>query len=275
MILSTVDRSIEKAPAVPFVRHDSASVHPDEVEMDKKGPPKDINIFYATGSSLRAELPRGHRSRVHIRPISSGFAVENRSVFANVSKHLAGISRLEFKLPAKQSRHHYYELAINERWWADDDILTYSQFHKTFGIIDPDASPTILIEKQEKLSEPIQLRHTTPDHLLKMLQQSGRTKTADRIAELISICEEDEDEHYQMDSLKSIARFFLGVPKDKNISDIFLSPDGTFIAEWIGPDGRLLVAMEFLGDNVLLIRKVDGRAKASKVDQLEAQSYLP
>ena len=214
--------------------------------MDKKEPPKDINIFYATGSSLRAELPRGHRNRVHIRPISSDFAVENRAVFANMSKHFASMSRLEFKLPAKQSRHHYYGLAIKERWWADDDIPTYSQFHKT-----------------------------TPEHLLTMLQQSGRTKTADRIAELISICAEDEDEHYQMDSLKSIARFFLDVPRDKNISDISLSPDGTFIAEWIGPDGRILVAMEFLGDNVLLIRKVDGRAKASQVDQLEAQSYLP
>ena len=108
-----------------------------------------------------------------------------------------------------------------------------------------------------------------------MLQKSGRTETADRIEELISICEEDEEENYQMDSLESIAHFFLGVPKDKNISDISVSPDGTFIAEWIGPDGRILVAMEFLGDKVLLIRKVDGRAKASQVDQLEAQSYLP
>ena len=242
--------------------------------MDKKEPPKDINIFYATGSSLRAELPRGHRNRVHIRPISSDFAVENRAVFANMSKHFASMSRLEFKLPAKQSRHHYYGLAIKERWWADDDILTYSQLYKTFGSINPDASPTIHAEQPARLSEPIQLHHTTPEHLLTMLQQSGRIKTADRIAELISICAEDEDEHYQMDSLNSIARFFLDVPRDKNISDISLSPDGTFIAEWIGPDGRMLVAMEFLGDNVLLIRKVDGRAKASQVDQLEAQSYL-
>ena len=108
-----------------------------------------------------------------------------------------------------------------------------------------------------------------------LLQKSGRTKTADRIAELISICAEDEDEHYEMGSLKAIVRFFLEVPKDKNISDISVSPDGTFIAEWIGPDGKILVAMEFLGDKVLLIRKVNGRAKASQVDQLEAQRYLP
>ena len=108
-----------------------------------------------------------------------------------------------------------------------------------------------------------------------MLRESGRTETAKRIEELISICEEDEEESYQMDSLKSIAHFFLGVPKDKNISDISVSPDGTFIAEWIGPDGRILIAMEFLRDKVLLITKVDGRAKASRVDQLEAQSHLP
>ncbi len=108
-----------------------------------------------------------------------------------------------------------------------------------------------------------------------MLQKSGRTETANRIEELINICEEDEEENYQMDSLESIVHFFLGVAKEKNISDISVSPDGTFIAEWIGAEGRILVAMEFLGDKVLLIRKVDGRAKASQVDQLEAQSYLP
>ena len=78
-----------------------------------------------------------------------------------------------------------------------------------------------------------------------------------------------------MDSLESIAQFFLSVPKRKSLSDISVSPDGTFIAEWMGSDGKILVAMEFLGDRVLLIRKVDGRAKASQVDQLEAQSYLP
>ena len=119
------------------------------------------------------------------------------------------------------------------------------------------------------------LPDTTPEHFVTMLRKSGRTETADRIEELIRICEEDEEENYRMDSLESIAHFFLGVPKDKNISDISVSPDGTFIAEWIGPDGKILVAMEFLGDKVLLIRKVDGRAKASQVDQLEAQSYLP
>ena len=108
-----------------------------------------------------------------------------------------------------------------------------------------------------------------------MLRTTGRNSTASRIEELIIICKEDEDENYLVDSLDSIARFFLGVPRQKSTSDISLSPDGTFVAEWIGPDGKTQVAMEFLGDKVLLIRNVDGRAKASRVDQREAQSHLP
>ena len=128
---------------------------------------------------------------------------------------------------------------------------------------------------QGVITSAARLPHTTPEHFLTMLRKSGRAETADRIEELISICEEDEEESYQVDSLESIARFFLGVPREKSISDISVSPDGTFIAEWLGPDGRILVAMEFVGDKVLLIRKVDGRAKASQVDQLEAQSHLP
>ena len=78
-----------------------------------------------------------------------------------------------------------------------------------------------------------------------------------------------------MDSLVSVVHFFLGISKNKDTSNISLSPSGTFVAEWYGPDGKILIALEFLGDEVLLIRKVDGWAKAIRVDPLEAQSYLP
>ena len=108
-----------------------------------------------------------------------------------------------------------------------------------------------------------------------MLRNAGRNSTASRLEELIRICEEDEDENYLVASLDSIVRFFLGIHKQKNTSDISLSPDGTFVAEWIGPDGKTQVAIEFLGEKVLLIRNADGRAKASRVDQLIAQSHLP
>ena len=117
--------------------------------------------------------------------------------------------------------------------------------------------------------------HVTPEYFAAMLQKTGRIETADRIRELISICEEDEDENYRIDSLKAITHFFLGIPAHKSVSDICVSPEGTFIAEWTGSDGKILVAMEFLGDKVLLVRKVEGRAKASQVDPSEAQSYLP
>ena len=118
----------------------------------------------------------------------------------------------------------------------------------------------------------------TPESIVQVLNRSGREATAYRISELIRICKEDEEENYRMDSLVAIATFFVGsVPKDKSIDDISLSPDGTFVAEWVGPDGKILVALEFLGagDKVLLIRTIDGRARASQVDPLEAQRYLP
>ena len=108
-----------------------------------------------------------------------------------------------------------------------------------------------------------------------MLRSSGRTKAAERITELLSICAEDTDAHYEMVSLKAIVHFFIGIPKVKNTSYISLSPSGTFVASWFGLDGRILVALEFLGDEVLLIRKVNGRARASRVDELEAQRHLP
>lgn len=247
------DRAVEKAPAAArFVSRVADAFSPDDERLGKNTYWKYKDAFYATGSSLRVGLPSGYEHRVSICPISEDFEVANRGV-------ARGAHKRSEKLPLYHDQG--YTLEMEGRSWTDDDHISlhYSQSHKPYRIIAPAPPPTI----------------RTPEPFIAMLQASGRTKAAARIAELVSICTEDEDEHYEMVSLMAIVRFFLDVPKVKNTSNISLSPSGTFAASWFGSDGKIRIALEFLGDKVLLIRRVNGRAKASRVDQLEAQRHLP
>ena len=246
-----LDRAREKVPAdyhfdsrVDDVSRVDNVLFPADASL-KKGMYREHPDTYELGLPLRVDLPGGCEQLVSICPIiSEDLEVANRAV-----------PREAYKRADKLRYHDYgYMLEMDEPP-SPDDVFHYRLFPKPYRKTGPAPSP--------------------PESLIEILQARGRIKAAARIAELISICEEDEDEHYEMGSLGAIVSFFLSIPKAKTTSNISLSPSGTFAASWFGPDGKIHIAMEFLGDNVLLIRRVNGRARALRMDPREAQRHLP
>ena len=251
MAQEALDRDFAKLPINPFASYRDAAFHPGAASVGKTANRKYTDRSYSEGLSLRAASPRGYGDRVRICPVGDDLAVTS-----------SDLARVAFKPPEKHPPHRVHASELTWGSWSGAALFTFpdEKYHKPYRPIRRDSYPPAI---------------NTPEALLAMLKASGRTKAASRIAELLSICAEDPDEHYAMSSLETIVTFFIGSPKNKNISDISLSPSGTFVASWFRPDGKPLLAMEFLGDRVLLIRRVDGRAKASRMDHLEAQRYLP
>lgn len=112
------------------------------------------------------------------------------------------------------------------------------------------------------------------ESILRMLRKpDGCSEIADRIANLLRICEYDDEADVQIASLWSIACFFVGIPKQRDVPGISVSPDGIFVAEWIGKDKAMV--MEFLDwDEILLVRVFGDEHESRKVKFREAGSYL-
>lgn len=117
---------------------------------------------------------------------------------------------------------------------------------------------------------------TTPsiENTLSILRQSdGRSEIADCVAHLLDICEHDDESAVEVESLWSLASFFLAIPIPQDVPTMSVSPDGFFVAEWIGSDEAM--AMEFVGqDEILLVLVIVNQAESRKVTFEEAEPYL-
>ena len=95
--------------------------------------------------------------------------------------------------------------------------------------------------------------------IVEILQSLNFEKSADRIAALHQMCNEDANEHpLDVDSVRHLARFLVSEPQ-LPAPRIAVSPDGLMQIEWRLPPGGI-VAIQFLIDGRLEFAAIEGSA---------------